>query len=217
MTFLTQKAHISCRRMKQLSHVVFPVWLVVVAGGLLVLIDYSTRPASSDVTARSWPEESMIQRSPNSHTLLVFLHPRCMCSRATMRQLATVAARFADQCVIRVVFYCPSDQADSWVQSDLWTGALRVSPHSPVIDRGAVETKRFGISTSGHVLLFDRQSICRYSGGITGSRGHDGDNTGLRAVLDLLQGDSIAESRYPVFGCSIVGLSDVHEVQRERK
>jgi hypothetical protein len=83
-----------------------------------------------------------------------------------------------------------------------------------VADPDGEEAQRFGAATSGHVLLFDPAGELRFSGGITASRGHVGDNDGCDRLIRLLTAGVGAErpsgvgipavSRQPlVYGCPI--------------
>jgi hypothetical protein len=42
-----------------------------------------------------------------------------------------------------------------------------------------------------------------FSGGITGSRGHSGDNAGRSAIVSLVNGESTETAETFVFGCSL--------------
>jgi hypothetical protein len=70
-------------------------------------------------------------------------------------------------------------------------------------DRGGGEARRFGVATSGHVLLYDAQGRLTYSGGITSARGHRGDNYGRDAVLAQILGKERDRPGNPVFGCPL--------------
>jgi hypothetical protein len=70
-------------------------------------------------------------------------------------------------------------------------------------DEGGALSRRFGVLTSGHVLLYDRGGRLLFSGGITGARGHRGDNEGRRAVLARLLGEPVERSSAPAFGCPL--------------
>jgi hypothetical protein len=70
-------------------------------------------------------------------------------------------------------------------------------------DEKGTEAAKFGAKTSGHTLVFDREGTLLFSGGITGSRGHAGANAGESAVLAALRGETMAQSRTLVFGCSL--------------
>ncbi len=53
-------------------------------------------------------------------------------------------------------------------------------------DDDGAEAKRFGAETSGQTLLYDERGTLAFSGGITGSRGHAGDNAGRASLLALI-------------------------------
>jgi len=55
-----------------------------------------------------------------------------------------------------------------------------------VTDADGAEANRFGAETSGHTLLFDFGRRLLFSGGITDSRGHTGDNAGESAIVALI-------------------------------
>ena len=86
--------------------------------------------------------------------------------------------------------------------SGLAGGAPAVAGAATVGDPRAAEAGRFGVATSGHALLFDRDGRLLFSGGITPSRGHEGDNFGASAILARLDGRP-APAESPVFGCPI--------------
>jgi hypothetical protein len=73
----------------------------------------------------------------------------------------------------------------------------------PVVDTGAVEAVRFGAQTSGLTLLFNEQGECLFSGGITASRGHAGDNIGRQAIVSCLANQRPQTNRAPTFGCAL--------------
>ena len=56
-------------------------------------------------------------------------------------------------------------------------------------DDDGAEARRFGAETSGQTLLYDARGALAFSGGITGARGHAGDNAGRAS---LRRADSIA-------------------------
>ena len=84
----------------------------------------------------------------------------------------------------------------------MWERAGRIRGARRVVDAAGQEAKRFGAKTSGFTLVFDRAGMRRFEGGITGSRGHAGDNVGRRAVELLLAGDRGPDA-HAVFGCAL--------------
>ena len=69
-------------------------------------------------------------------------------------------------------------------------------------DEGGAEALRFRAAASGLVLLYDGQGRLRFAGGITSSRGHEGDSFGRRRILAVLAGASADREDAPVFGCA---------------
>jgi hypothetical protein len=72
-----------------------------------------------------------------------------------------------------------------------------------ICDEGGIEARRFHAQTSGQTMLFDSAGHLLFSGGITGARGHAGDNVGQSAVVSLLKGGIATQHRTLVFGCSL--------------
>ncbi len=70
-------------------------------------------------------------------------------------------------------------------------------------DDAGSEARRFGVETSGQTLLYDRRGTLIFSGGITGSRGHAGDNAGEAALVDLLTHGAADRHGSNVFGCPL--------------
>jgi hypothetical protein len=71
-------------------------------------------------------------------------------------------------------------------------------------DVSGQEAKLFGAKTSGDVLLFGANGNLIFAGGITASRGHEGDNNGADAMLKAIDDSRRATvSTTPVFGCSL--------------
>jgi hypothetical protein len=81
-------------------------------------------------------------------------------------------------------------------------------------DEGGVEARGFAARASGDVLLYSPAGKLLFQGGITGSRGHEGDNYGLSRLADLLAVPA-AESAIPVtsriFGCELAPVRGRNE------
>jgi hypothetical protein len=77
-----------------------------------------------------------------------------------------------------------------------------------VRDVDGVEAQRFGAQTSGHTLLFDSHGERLFSGGITGSRGHEGGNGVETAIVRLVNGGRADQNSSFVFGCPLTDARD---------
>ena len=118
---------------------------------------------------------------PVRPTLVLLAHPQCSCTRATLEELGEVLARAEHRPKTYVVFLKPSSFANGWEMTDLWQTAARLPDVTVVRDDDGREASRFGAATSGQTLLYDTRGALLFSGGITGARGHAGDNAGRRS------------------------------------
>jgi len=190
-------------------------WIVALSAGWVLLTQYQMTPGPSQASAASWPAGMTDPRLPDTlriqldrelPTLLMFVHPQCPCSSASVEELARLMARRAGAVKAHVLFYKPQNEPAGWAKSSLWDSVAAIPGVTASIDHNATTARRFGARTSGQVMLYDRTGRLLFRGGITGSRGHAGDNAGLEAVEKLLDhpNDSPAQiSVTPVFGCEL--------------
>jgi hypothetical protein len=136
-------------------------------------------------------------------------HPQCTCTRASLDELAEILARAAPhQPKTYVLFLRPSAFDVGWEQTDLWRRAAALPNVSVVRDDDGLEARRFGVETSGQTMLYDERGRLVYSGGITGSRGHIGENAGELALVALLTRGGVERGKADVFGCSLFSTAD---------
>ena len=112
-------------------------------------------------------------------------------------------ARVGDRVVAYVVFVVPPEDASAWTETDLWARASSIRGVSAVRDEGGVEADRFQAWTSGETVLYGADGHMLFAGGITGSRGHAGDNAGEEALVAAILGHSDSLPNTPVFGCAL--------------
>lgn len=152
-----------------------------------------------------WPADSKVSLSAGVPVLVVFAHPRCPCSRATVGELALIMAKARGQVQAQVWFYRPAGTPEDWAHTDLWRGAGEIPGVSVAGDEGGVEAARFYATVSGQTLLYGGDGRRLFNGGITSARGHSGDNAGRSAVVALLRGERFQAVDTPVFGCALFG------------
>ena len=179
-------------------------WLIAVGAGTGLLWSYSLTAGVSAAAPEEWPAGSRIERGANRATLLMFAHPQCPCTRASIGELASVIARCQGRVEAYVVFLKPAGFGDEWVESDLWGSAASIPGVRVIADTDGIEARRFSAATSGQTVLYDEDGRLLFSGGITGARGHAGDNPGRSTVVSLLTAGGAEQARSPVFGCSLV-------------
>ena len=175
--------------------------------GLRALIGFDQTPGVRTEAPVRWPVPSAIQRASDSPTLLVFAHPFCGCTAATLGELARISARRSaksPQPAITILFARP--KGSGWRTSPLWDNARRLAGANIIWDEEGREASRFGVRTSGEVLLYDRHGDLLFHGGVTGSRGHAGDNDGADRLMAALDSGQPAKTAHLVFGCALAGI-----------
>lgn len=178
------------------------VWLATVAAGLRFLFHYENTPGTVGALPRVWPD-SQIERALDRPTLVMLVHPRCPCTAASVGELAQIMARLQGRVAAYALFVRPKDADPNWDDTSLERSARAIPGVKVLFDAEGVDARRFGAQTSGHTFLFDAQGRLLFSGGITGSRGHAGDNAGESAIVALVNNQIPARSETLVFGCAL--------------
>ena len=183
-------------------------WAVGVGAGVFAMVRYEATPGYPASAQPRWSSANpwQIRRHADQPTLLMFVHPFCPCSRASLTELQRVMQTPAGQRAdVHLLFLTVDDTALD--DSPTWRRALQmggVTLHRDVDPGSMLE---FGATTSGFVALYGEDGALRFSGGITGGRGHDGDNASEAALLLSLSGGLAAGAPSPTFGCALSGVS----------
>jgi hypothetical protein len=180
-----------------------PVWLGCAAFGLSILWRYDNTPGEPALAVSGWPIGSRLSRATDRPTLVMLAHPQCSCTQASLGELAEVLARADALPKTYVVFMRPSSFAEGWEKSSLWQTAARLPAVTLVRDDDGREARSFGGATSGQTFLYGADGALVFSGGITGSRAHQGDNAGRRSLVALLNREPGGDERTNVFGCPL--------------
>jgi hypothetical protein len=183
--------------------IAFVLWLAVVVGGTIEMVRYSDAPGRGDMAPIAWPKDSQIPFDASRPTLVMFAHPRCPCTRASVGELEVLMAQVPGRLSARVVFLKPAGTATNWEKTDLWRKAASIPGVTVYTDNEGLEARRFHSETSGQTVLYDRDGALRFQGGITLGRGHAGDNPGRDALQDYLREGHSIQITTPVFGCSL--------------
>jgi hypothetical protein len=179
------------------------LWLLTASAGAWVLLDYENTPAAVGATPPTWPADSAITVQPDRPTLLLFAHPHCPCSRATLEELNRLVTRCTGPVTVVVLFIRPAGVTDDWTVTSLRKSAEAIPGINVRLDPDGREANRFGAESSGQVVLYNSQGRLLFSGGITAARGHAGDNAGENVVVALVNGQNANIKQTAVFGCSL--------------
>jgi hypothetical protein len=190
------------------------LWLLLVSAGLSVLWGYESAPGVAAKPPLRWPADSKIQPAQASPTLIMLAHPHCPCTRASLGELALLMARSQGRLTAYVLFLKPPGFSEDWEKTDLWQNAASIPGVKAIVDEGGAEARRFHAATSGQTILYDAEGRLLFSGGITASRGHSGDNAGRSAIMSLVNREAAERAETFVFGCP---LFDENSECRESK
>lgn len=180
--------------------VMFAVWAAAVGFGMHTLLEYVLTPGPAAAAAARWPASSRLPRSRVLPTIVVFAHPRCPCSQATVSELARLLTNRQGRVAAVVAVLRPDGAPPGWERTPLWTAAAAIPGATLFADEGGREAAAFGAAVSGQAMLYGVDGALRFAGGLTMARGHAGDNPGRSAVEAWLSGQSAA-LHTPVFGC----------------
>jgi hypothetical protein len=178
-------------------------WSSAVGAGMARMLEYQHARGPASPAPTQWPETSQISRSADLPTLVLFLHPHCPCSRATLDELTRLITHCQGKLTCHALFLKPKGMPDGWEQTDQWHAAAAIPGVRVAQDDQGAEARRFHAETSGQAMLYSTQGELLFAGGITPSRGHSGDNAGRSAILSLLREEVPVVDEAPVFGCPL--------------
>ena len=178
-------------------------WLAAVLVCFGVIIDRDVTPGEAAAAPETYPNGILPPRSTHRAALVMFAHPRCPCTFASLNELTQILQAYPNCAEVRIVFRTPAIVSDEWKSSPLWEAAAALPDTTVIADPDGAIARHCGVTTSGHVLLYGASGKLLFSGGITGSRGHIGENAGRNAVIALLSGGQHAEPGTATFGCAL--------------
>lgn len=181
------------------------VWVAALAGGFFLLWRYKATAAEPDAAGPPprWPTGSALSPAADHPTLVLFAHPRCPCTHASVTELARLVERTNGSLAVRIAVVRPGGTAAEWDDTELVARAAAIPGATVSSDDDGVEASRFGVRASGHVLVYDRDGRRVFSGGLTSSRGHEGESFGTRRILSMLATGVADRADAPVFGCAL--------------
>jgi hypothetical protein len=179
------------------------IWITAIFAGTRVLLTYEYTPSRLGMPSEKWPSSSQIKRSPGKFSLVMLLHPDCPCSQASVTELDRLMAQLHGRLAAAVVFVKPASSDEDVQATGLWKRAAAIPEVAVLNDNLGRETGLFGGSVSGEAMLYDPHGNLLFHGGITASRGHEGDNEGSDSIRRLVRGETHVAAHTPAFGCSL--------------
>lgn len=185
------------------------LWLSGIGTGIVMVLDYENASGSAGGAPKQWLAGTSIPLDNTRDTLIMFAHPRCPCTRASVDELNRLLAQSDGRIAAHVLFFRPAGYPSGWTRTALWRSAAAIPGVTVQEDTNDALARKFGAETSGYVLLYSPRGQLLFRGGITGSRGHAGDNAGESAIISLAMGRPAGVTQTPVYGCSLFSESNV--------
>lgn len=181
------------------------LWVLALMAALYFMSAYERAPGPEGTAPLVWPSASVLNTLNGDFTLVMFVHPQCPCSRASLDELNVIMnSADARRSKAYAVFVSPPSTDEHWLHTYSWERAGQIPGVLRYVDHGGVEAHRFGAQTSGDLLLYDGRGQLEFRGGITSARGAEGDNIGRQSVLRLLAGSPVPWQTHAVFGCALL-------------
>ena len=177
------------------------LWLGLILSWLGLLTEHQFRPGNAAPFNQGWPQASRLHPRPDTLTVVLFAHPECPCLSATLTEMERLQTLVREPFQLFVVFEdnpaFDLSRSRNFRRVSSWKNAIVVH------DADNHEVALFGAQTSGQVFIFDKDRRLLFSGGITGSRAHEGDNQNLERAVAAGRSHASKAAFTPVYGCSL--------------
>jgi hypothetical protein len=188
-------------------YVLIALWGTAVVAGIVKVWQYQLTPGATPAPAPSvWPVDSSIPAHSGRALLIMVAHPQCTCTRASLNELRRLMVRFRalkNPPEVYLSIIAPAGVGADWTDGPVMRNASSIRNLNIVIDPGERFARKFGATTSGHMLLYGADGRLLFSGGITDARAHEGDAAGQEAIVAALYEKTPAVTQTPVFGCAL--------------
>lgn len=178
------------------------LWGLLLAAGGTELFAYSVSNGAVALAPFDWPKSTALQHDTMG-SMVVFLHPHCPCSSATMSEVERLMPKLRNRARVFLVFIRPENRPTEWLHSNLWDRAQRIKGVTVYEDFGFKEASRFGAEVSGQTYFYDGNGLLVLNGGLTPGRGHEGFSAGQQAILQWLDGKASGIAKTQAFGCTL--------------
>lgn len=178
------------------------VWLLVISVSIVWFSNYQKTPGATGSMPARWPNGTTLPRNQLGPTIVIFLHPKCPCSKASLRQLFDFTSHI-ESLEIVTVLVLPDGTDKAFAQGPVMAVLEQEHHYRPILDAAGKEAAIFGAQTSGQALAYNHDGRLLFSGGLTSTRGHVGYSASILALLKALQDSRPAPGSYPVFGCQL--------------
>ncbi len=190
------------------------LWLSLVAYGAAQWMAYEHIAGPTARLPLVWPLDSMLPHDTRHGTIVMFVHPRCACTRAGLVKLRDALATRGARPTCHVLFL-PALMNDSGQSlSANWQTAAEIDQAQLQNDMDGSEAARFGATTSGYVLYYDPRGALRFAGGLTAQRGGEAASAYEQGLRHALTTPGYPLIHAPVFGCALLNRTETDHPER---
>ena len=179
------------------------LWVVSIFFGTWMMVAEEYKPVAELGYATNFPAGTSVPLAGDKCTLVLFAHPQCPCTRATLHEIPPILDAVHGNVKLVIVFALPPGVPEGWEQGDLYRLSQSL-PAQIILDHNGAEVHRFRAVGSGTALLYSAQGRLLFGGGITPSRGQEGDSIGREAITDFIEHGTASINQAPVFGCTLL-------------
>jgi hypothetical protein len=162
------------------------------------MMAFDSTPGKAALAPAHWPTQTALTRTPGRKQLVMFVHPECTCTLASLEQLRRLETLTGNSIAAEIVIWhsAVSRKPRDWNREG--GGAIVFD------DKDGQESRLFGAQTSGQTLIYDENGTLAYAGGLTVFRAEPGGDPLLKRILQGIgpQGQQTA-LEMAVFGCPI--------------
>lgn len=187
------------------------LWSGSALAGYLYIFRYESKPATLASAARHWPEGSGLNHMAGAFELVMVVHPRCPCTRASVAELNKLLLRFQGKLRAHALVLKPFETSEAWGQTEISARLAQMPYLETVKDYRGATAERFGALISGETLLYGPTGTLLFDGGLTAFRGHEGPSLGQTLLSSMVAGSETGFHQTKVFGCSIKDKVCPHE------
>jgi hypothetical protein len=185
----------------------FVVYAAAVALGFGLLWAHEYEIGSSSIAPARIPVGTTLEQTSGRALVVMSVHPHCPCTARSLDTLERLwSRRAADAAVdLAILLTIPRGETPDFATGSTADRARSISGARVVVDVDGGLSDRFGAAASGQVAAYRASGELCFSGGLTVSRSHGGDSSGVDVLHALLRGENSSEDAVTtaVFGCSL--------------
>ena len=186
------------------------IWCTSIAIGFAFLFAHDSKPGLQFASPSLWPSDVEFDRPMDVSTLLIFVHPQCPCTFASLAELERVVGQSGSSLETIVILNAPAEKLEEWMQTAVANRAKGISGAKIVVDGDGKLSAKFRVTVSGQCLLYSPNGQLLFQGGLTASRGHEGESLGQSILIHMIahpEPDALSNQQVrevPVYGCELI-------------